>query len=225
MRENITHAIEDYLKAIYKIQAAEGRASTNRLAEQLEVTPASITGMIKKLAATDPPLVVYEKHRGVILTPEGEKVALETLRHHRLLELFLHQILGYSWDQVHDEADRLEHVISEEFEARIAEVLGDPSHDPHGDPIPQADLSLPPVSRSPLRDLRPGQRATIRRVRDYDPELLTYLESCGIIPRAEIEVLAYSPFDENLTVRVQANRETFVLGTRITSQVFVDLHK
>lgn len=223
MRENITHAIEDYLKAIYKIQAAHGKASTNLLAEQLEVTPASITGMIKKLAATDPPLVNYEKHRGVVLTTEGEKVALEILRHHRLLELFLHQILGFSWDQVHEEADRLEHVISEEFEARIAAVLGDPSHDPHGDPIPQADLSLPPVSRSPLRDLRPGQRATIRRVRDYDPDLLTYLDTCGIIPNAEIEVLAYSPFDENLTVRVLDSPTIFVLGAPITSQVFVEV--
>lgn len=225
MRENLTHAIEDYLKAIYKIQSAHGRASTNQLAERLDVTPASISGMIKKLAATVPPLVLYEKHRGVVLTDDGEKIALEILRHHRLLELFLHQILGFSWDQVHEEADRLEHVISEEFEARIAEVLGDPLHDPHGDPIPQADLSLPPVSRRPLRELRPGQKAIIQRVRDYDPALLAYLETCGIVPHAEIEVLDYSPFDENLTIRVCTREESHVLGSRITSQIFVKLRE
>ncbi len=225
MRENLTHAIEDYLKAIYSLQSMYGRASTNQLAESLEVTPASITGMIKKLAATEPPLVDYEKHRGVTLTRDGEKVALEILRHHRLLELFLHQILGYSWDQVHAEADRLEHVISEEFEARIAEVLGDPSHDPHGDPIPQIDLSLPPVSRSPLKDLRPGEWATIQRVRDFDPDLLSYLDTCGLIPHAVVEVLDYSPFDENLTIRVQNRKEAIVLGSRVTSQIFVKIHK
>ena len=225
MRENLTHAIEDYLKAIYKIQSMHGRATTNQLAESLDVTPASISGMIKKLAATTPPLVLYEKHRGVKLTTDGEKIALEILRHHRLLELFLHQILGFSWDQVHEEADRLEHVISEEFEARIAEVLGDPLHDPHGDPIPQADLSLPPVSRRPLRDMRPGQRATIQRVRDYDPALLSYLENCGIVPHAEIEVLEYSKFDENLTIRVLPHNDKHVLGSRITSQVFVKIRE
>ena len=166
MRENLTHAIEDYLKAIYKLQRIHKKATTNLLAERLDIKPASVTGMIKKLAATDPPLVEYQRHRGVQLTPDGEKIALEILRHHRLLELYLHQILGFSWDKVHEEADRLEHVISEEFEERIAAVLGDPQHDPHGDPIPTQELSLPPSSSLPLSRLQPGDRAKIQRVRE-----------------------------------------------------------
>jgi DtxR family Mn-dependent transcriptional regulator len=222
MRETLTHAIEDYLKTIYEIQSAHERASTNALAEALEITPASVTGMVQKLAATVPPLVEYEKHRGVRLTPEGEEIALEVLRHHRLLELFLHQILGYSWDKVHAEADRLEHVISEEFEAKIAAVLGDPSHDPHGDPIPQLDLSLPPTSQKPLSELRPGQRAAIQRVRNSDPEFLCHLESLGLMPAVELEVVAHSPFDGILTVRVRGRKAAQVLGPRITNQIFVD---
>ncbi|HUF38983.1 MAG TPA: metal-dependent transcriptional regulator [Anaerolineales bacterium] len=223
MRKTLTHTIEHYLKTIYEIQTPHERASTNTLAEALEITPASVTGMIQKLAATTPPLVEYEKHRGVRLTLEGEEVALEILRHHRLLELFLHQILGYSWDKVHAEADRLEHVISEEFEAKIAEVLGDPSHDPHGDPIPQLDLSLPPASQKPLSELRPGQHAAIQRVRNSDPEFLCHLESLGLMPAVEVEVLDNSPFNGVLTIRVHGRTKDQVLGPRITSQIFVDL--
>jgi DtxR family Mn-dependent transcriptional regulator len=223
MRDNLTHAIEDYLKAIYKITAVHGKASTNMLAEKLDVKPASITGMIKKLAATDPPLVNYEKHQGVTLTTEGEKVALEIVRHHRLLELFLHQILGYSWDQVHEEADRLEHVISEEFEARIAEALGDPLHDPHGDPIPTADLTLPPASTHSLSRLRAGDKAVIQRVHDTDPDLLIYLEENGLVPQIRITVLEHSPFDDNLTIQIDGQKDKLVLGPRVTGQVFVDV--
>ena len=222
MRENLTHAIQDYLKAIYELTAAHGRASTNFLAEELSVTPASVSGMIKKLSETEPPLVEYEKHRGVVLTPEGEKVALEIIRHHRLLELYLHQMLGYPWDKVHEEADRLEHVISEEFEARIAAALGDPLHDPHGDPIPTAELTLPPSTTTPLSQLRPGERATIRRVRDSDPELLCYLEERGLVPQIRVHVIEYSPFDDNLTIQLEGQTDTLVLGSRVTSQVFVD---
>ncbi|MCB9136236.1 MAG: metal-dependent transcriptional regulator [Anaerolineales bacterium] len=222
MRENLTHAIEDYLKAIYELTLPHGRAGTNDLAALLEVTPASVSGMIKKLSETEPPLVEYEKHRGVVLTPEGEKVALEIIRHHRLLELYLHQMLGYPWDKVHEEADRLEHVISEEFEARIAAALGDPSHDPHGDPIPTAELTLPPSTLTPLNKLRPGDHAAIRRVRDTDPDLLCYLEERGLVPQIQIEVLEFSPFDDNLTIRIEGQAETLTLGPRVTGQVFVD---
>jgi len=221
MRENLTHAIEDYLKAIYKLTAAHGRASTNHLAECLEVKPASVSGMIKKLSETEPPLVEYEKHRGVVLTPDGEKVALEIIRHHRLLELYLHQMLGYPWDKVHEEADRLEHVISEEFEARIAAALGDPLQDPHGDPIPTVELTLPPSTSTPLSQLRPGDRATLRRVQDSDPELLCYLEDRGLIPQIRLTVLEYSPFDDNLTIQLEGQMDTLVLGPRVTNQVFV----
>ncbi len=223
MRENLTHAIEDYLKAIYKLSRKTGRASTNELAERLEVTPASVSGMIKKLSQTKPPLVNYKKHHGVHLTEDGEKIALEIIRHHRLIELFLHQMLGYSWDKVHEEADRLEHVISEEFEARIAAALGDPLHDPHGDPIPTIDLEVPPSSTLPLSALRPGQRAIIQRVRDADADMLCHLEDLGLVPQIGIQVLEHSPFDDNLTVGLEGTEERRVLGPRITRQIFVEL--
>ncbi len=221
MRENLTHAIEDYLKAIYEIQTTHGKAGTNQLAALLEVTPASVTGMIKKLANTEPPLLVYEKHRGVTLTAEGEEIALEILRHHRLLELFLHQILGYSWDKVHEEADMLEHVISEEFEARIAEALGDPQRDPHGSPIPTIDLKLPPDSSRPLSSMKPGETGTVESVRDNDPDLLCFLEARGLVPQVDVHILQHSPFDDNLTIQVGGREEPIVLGSRVTSQVFI----
>lgn len=223
MRENLTHVIEDYLKAIYDLTADSGRASTNQIAERMGVTAASVTNMIQKLAATDPPLLKYRKHRGVVLTEEGERVALEIVRHHRLLEMFLHQTLGYSWDEVHEEADRLEHVISEEFEARIAERLGHPRHDPHGDPIPTRELELPEAQATTLREMRPGQKAIIQRVRDTDPDLLRYLSDLGLTPAARITILDFSPFDNNLRLRVEGHDEAVVLGPSITSQVFVEI--
>jgi DtxR family Mn-dependent transcriptional regulator len=222
MRNKLTHAVEDYLKVIYELSLAHDRATTTKIAEQLEVAPASVTGMIKKLASTSPPLVEYVKHRGVVLTRRGKEIALEVIRHHRLLELFLHETLGYSWDQVDAEADRLEHVISEEFEERIAQVLGDPTHDPHGDPIPTRDLEIPTHATLSLRDLRPEQRATIQRVRDTDPELLRYLSDRGIVPQAGFTVVDYSLFDGNLTLMVDGQEEAVVLGPRITRQIFVE---
>lgn len=223
MRENLTRVIEDYLKTIYDLTTSNGRATTNQIAERMEVTPASVTNMVQKLASTEPPLLDYRKHRGVKLTPEGEKVALEIIRHHRLLEMFLHQTLGYSWDEVHEEADRLEHVISEELEERIATSLGDPLHDPHGDPIPTRDLHLPLTSEVPLSQLRPSQVAEVRRVRDGDPELLRYLSEMGIKPDAQLKILDFSPFDNNLQVQIEGAGEPVVLSPRVTSQVFVEV--
>lgn len=222
MRENLTHAIEDYLKTIYDICASYGRASTNQIAEVLNVTPASVTGMLKKLATTEPPLVEYQKHHGVALTADGERVALEIVRHHRLLEMFLHQILGYNWDEVHAEADRLEHVISEEFEERIAAALGHPRHDPHGDPIPTRELFLPPSSATSLFEALPGETVRVVRVRDTDPQLLRYLSDLGLIPGAQVRVLAHSPFDDTLRLQVTGQAETTVLGAPVTRQVFVE---
>ena len=223
MRENLTRVIEDYLKTIYDLTASGERASTNQIAERMEVTPASVTNMIQKLAETDPPLLDYRKHRGVKLTPEGEKVALEIIRHHRLLEMFLHQTLGYSWDEVHEEADRLEHVISEEMEERIAASLGNPQHDPHGDPIPTRDLHLPESDEEALSQLRPPQEARVKRVSDSDPELLRYLSEMGIEPASRLSVLEHSPFDNNLKVKIEGKSSPVVLGPRVTNQVFVDL--
>jgi DtxR family Mn-dependent transcriptional regulator len=223
MRENLTHVIEDYLKTIYDLTASNDRATTNQISERMGVTPASVTNMIQKLAATNPPLLDYRKHRGVKLTPEGEKVALEIIRHHRLLEMFLQQTLGYSWDEVHDEADRLEHVISEELEERIASSLGDPQHDPHGDPIPTRDLHLPESSEVSLRQLRPAQKAQVKRVRDSDPELLRYLSEMGVEPEARLQILDYSPFDNNLRVQIEGESKSVVLGPMVTNQVFVEI--
>jgi DtxR family Mn-dependent transcriptional regulator len=221
MSPNLTQAIEDYIRAIYDLTADGGRAATNQLAEKLGVAAASVTGMLNTLAGLNPPLVDYQKHHGVQLTPDGKKVALEIVRHHRLLEAFLHQVLGYAWDEVHAEADRLEHVISEQFEERMAAALGDPSHDPHGEPIPTRELQMPETSVLALADLRPGQSAVVRRVASSDPELLRYLGELGIIPQAEVKVLEFSPYDENLTVLVHAKEKAAVLGTKITRVIFV----
>jgi DtxR family Mn-dependent transcriptional regulator len=158
-----------------------------------------------------------------VLTPAGERVALEILRHHRLLEHFLHETLGFSWDQVHEEADRLEHVISEEFEERLAQVLGDPTHDPHGDPIPTRDLKMPTYAILCLADLRSGQRAIVKRVQDKDPELLRYLGQIGVVPEARFEVIEYSPFDGNLKIQLSGCDEPVVLGPSITCEVFVEI--
>jgi DtxR family Mn-dependent transcriptional regulator len=220
-RDNLTQSIEDYLKAIYELTLAQERAATNQIAERMGVTPASVTGMLKRLAANQPPLLDYHKHRGVALTAEGEKVALEMIRHHRLLELFLHETLGYPWDEVHAEADRLEHVISEAFEERMAQALGDPNHDPHGDPIPSRDLKLPQVDWARLDMLRAGQRAVVQRVDNESPELLRYLSSIGLTPGVCLEVLSYSEFDGNL--RLQVGEVVLVLGPGVTQQIFVEV--
>jgi DtxR family Mn-dependent transcriptional regulator len=221
MRQNLTTATEDYLKSIYELTLLDERASTNQIAERMGVTPASVTGMLKRLASNDPPLLEYHKHRGVALTVEGEKVALEIIRHHRLLELYLHDRLGYSWDQVHDEAERLEHVISEDFEERIALLLGDPLHDPHGDPIPTRDLQVLPESWVRLKDLRAGQRAIVQRVEDENADLLRYLSGIGLVPQARLAVTGYSEFDGNLQLKV--GDRVLVLGPGVTRQVQVEV--
>lgn len=218
--DTLSQSTQDYLKHIFELSEGGTPASTNDLAERLGVKPASVTGMIQKLASTEPPLVDYQKHQGVTLTPEGERAALEMLRHHRLLESWLVQSLGYTWDEVHDEACRLEHVISEDFEARMAAALGHPTHDPHGDPIPNAELVMPADEALPLSSLRPTQGAIIRRVNDENPDLLRHLKELGLVPSAQLEVTAHSPFDNNLTVVVGS--KTSVLGLSITSKILVE---
>lgn len=220
--DSLTHAVQDYLKAVYELAGEDGRASTNDLAQELGVSPASVTGMIQKLAAADPPLLAYQKHRGVALTKQGRDAALRTIRHHRLVEMFLHETLGFSWDEVHEEAELLEHVVSERLEARIAESLGDPTHDPHGDPIPTSALEIPPSHDIRMSELRAGQTAIIRRVRDSDPELLRHLHDLGITPGAVVQAQAYSEFDENLHIGLEGGEE-IVLGSRVTRQVYVEL--
>lgn len=223
MIAGISSASQDYLKAIYDLTERHGRATTTQLAEQLDVRPASVTGMLQKMAQEEPPLIEYRKHYGVTLTAEGERAALELVRHHRLLELFLVKVLGYSWDEVHAEAERLEHVISEDMERRIAAVLGNPRWDPHGHPIPTVDLEIAPLRGFPMSELRPGQRAVIRHVADEEPELLRYLDSHGLRPNVELSVMDYVPFDGTLHVRLASRSEALVLGERITADIYVEL--
>lgn len=213
-------SIQDYLKRIYELTECGEAASTNDLARELNIKPASVTGMIQKLAAEKPALVEYQKHQGVTLTPTGKRAALEVIRHHRLLETWLVQTLGYTWDEVHEEAERLEHVISEGFERRIAAALGHPTRDPHGELIPTEDLKMPVDDSTPLSSLRPSQIAKILRVVSQDPKLLRHLESLGLTPGTQVEITEYSTFDNNLTVKVGKNSN--VLGLNITTKIFVE---
>jgi DtxR family Mn-dependent transcriptional regulator len=194
-------AVEDYSKAIYTLEGRGDRpVSTNALADRLGVTPASASGMVKRLGELG--LVTHQPYRGVTLTEAGQRVALEVIRHHRLLELYLVESLGVPWDRVHDEAEVLEHVLSDQLEELIAAKLGDPTHDPHGDPIPSRDLTLEePVTES-LQSLPPGARGVFTRVSDSDPAMLRYLADRGIAPGAELEVVERQPFGGPLFVRI-----------------------
>lgn len=220
MEQTLTISTQDYLKNIYELTENGENASTNALAQKLNIKPASVTGMVQKLASAKPALVEYQKHQGVTLTKEGKKAALEVIRHHRLLEAWLVQTLGYSWDEVHEEAERLEHVISEDFERRIAAAMGHPIRDPHGELIPTEDLRMPFDASAPLSSLRPNQTATIQSVKAADTDLLRYLDGLELVPGARIEVKDYSPFDHNLTIKV--GRKSFVLGLNITSKIYVE---
>jgi len=223
MEQTLTISIQDYLKNIYELTESGESASTNALAAKLRIKPASVTGMVQKLASAKPALVEYHKHQGVTLTREGKKAALEVIRHHRLIETWLVQTLGYSWDEVHEEAERLEHVISEDFERRIAAAMGHPLRDPHGELIPTADLKMPLDDTTPLSALRPDPTGTVQCVKAADTELLRYLNGLGLIPGAQIEVKEYSPFDHNLTVKV--GRKSSVLGLNITSKIYIEESK
>jgi DtxR family transcriptional regulator, Mn-dependent transcriptional regulator len=190
---DISEAVENYAKAIYAIEHRSGTVTTNAIAERLGVTAASASGMIKKLDGLG--LVSHVPYKGVKLTEEGERLALEVIRHHRLLELYLAESLDVPWDRGHAEAEVLEHVLSEELEELIAAKLGHPTVDPHGDPIPTADLVIDERPTKSLADLAPGARATFVRISDADPEMLRYLAERGIAPGDEFEVVDKQPFD------------------------------
>jgi DtxR family Mn-dependent transcriptional regulator len=215
-----SEAVENYAKAIYSLQHRTGEpVATNDLADRLQVTPASASGMIKKLA--DQGLVEHVPYRGVQLTHDGEQVALEVLRHHRLLELYLVEQLGVPWDRVHEEAEALEHVISEDLEARIAAKLGNPTHDPHGDPIPDAKLKIDESTTRSLADLEPGDRGRFVRVSDSDPAMLRYLSERGVALGDALEVLDRQPFGGPLTVRFGDTLQ--VLGGALAAAMRVEL--
>jgi DtxR family Mn-dependent transcriptional regulator len=214
-----SEAIEDYAKAIYALgRRSEGPVGTSELAERLGVTPATATAMVKRLDERG--LVRHERYRGVTLTDAGERIALEVIRHHRLIEAYLADALGMPWDRVHEEAEVLEHYISEDLERLIAAKLGEPSHDPHGDPIPGPDLTPPedPESR-PLADLTPGERATFSRVSDSDPEMLRYLDERGIRPGVAVRVAGRQPFGGPLVV--EADGREHALGDELVRRIRV----
>jgi DtxR family Mn-dependent transcriptional regulator len=213
-------AVEDYAKAIYALQTREDApVSTTALAERLGVTPASASGMVRKLDELG--LVTHQPYKGVELTARGSQLALEVLRHHRLLELYLATSLGVPWDRVHDEAEVLEHVLSEELEALIAAKLGNPTHDPHGDPIPSADLVLEERATESLAALGAGARGTFVRVSDSDPAMLRYLTERGIAPGSRFEVIEKQPFDGPLFVRF--GDDVHVLGGALACAMRVEL--
>src|SRR5256885_6622910 len=188
-----SHAIEDYAKAIYVLETRGSEpVSTTALAERLNVTAGSVSAMIKKLDELD--LVTHTPYRGVRLTEAGRRTALEVIRHHRLLELFLAEVLEMPWDRVHQEAEVLEHVLSTELEEIIAAKLGNPTHDPHGDPIPSPEFEIEERETRSLADLQPGDRGVFVRVSDSDPEMLRYLGERGVTPGASFEVLERQPF-------------------------------
>jgi DtxR family Mn-dependent transcriptional regulator len=214
-------AIEDYVKAVYSLQAREGggAVSTNALAERLGVTAASASGMVKRLGELG--LVDHVRYRGVTLTDAGRRLALEVIRHHRLLELYLVESLGVPWDRVHAEAEVLEHVLSDELEALIAAKLGDPTHDPHGDPIPSSDLVLEERPTRSLQSLEPGLCGVFSRVSDADPDMLRFLAERGIAPGDRFEVIDKQPFDGPLFVRF--GEHVHVLGGALAEAMRVEL--
>jgi DtxR family Mn-dependent transcriptional regulator len=220
MTESASSAVQDYAKAIYALERRTGEpVGTNAIAGRLGVTAASASSMVKRLDALG--LVAHVPYRGVHLTEAGERVALEVLRHHRLLEAYLAESLGVPWDRVHAEAEVLEHHLSEELEERIAAKLGHPTHDPHGDPIPSADLRIDEGHTQPLHELGAGDRGVFVRVSDADPEMLRYLSERGIAPGAHLEVVDKQPFGGPVFARF--GEDVHVLGGALARSMRVEL--
>ena len=195
----LSDAIQDYLREVFKLEHAGRRATTTSVAEAMGVSAASASAMLKRLAALE--LVDHVPYHGVELTDSGRRVALEVIRHHRLLEMYLAETLGMPLDEVHAEADRLEHALSDELERRIDAALGHPTHDPHGHPIPDENLELGPLPRRTLLELEPGERATVAHVPDDDDELVRYLSSLELVPGREVQLTGVAPFDGPVTLR------------------------
>lgn len=214
---SLSQSVEDYLKAIYILETEGEGATTTNIAETLNISSASVTNMLKRLAGMN--FIEHKSYKGATLTEAGKKIALEILRHHRLLELYLQEVMGYSWDEVHDEAEKLEHHISEQFEDKIAELLDHPTHDPHGDPIPSKDGVVPEMASLALTDAEVDISYIIGRVKDQDPELLRYLEKTGIIPGVKLTILSKDPFEGPVLVKLE--EEEKAIGFKIASQVYL----
>jgi DtxR family transcriptional regulator, Mn-dependent transcriptional regulator len=213
----VTAPVEDYLKVIFELESAAGVAGTNEIATELGFAPASVSGMVRRLAEQG--LITHERYRGVRLTKAGRKAALRTIRRHRVIEAYLTRALGYPWDRVHDEAERLEHAASDELIDRMAAAIGEPTTDPHGAPIPTREGTLddPPVR--PLADIGVGERVLIQRVGDRDAGQLRYLAELGITPGCQVEVVSRAPFDGPIELRV--GRVTRAIGPALAKQILV----
>ena len=218
-RDGLNHqAVEDYLKTIYMLGETESPVSTSRIATARNVKPGSVTYMLRRLDKLK--LVNYEKHYGVTLTESGQKIALEVIRHHRLIELYLIEALGFSWDEVHEQADILEHVISEKLEERIAAALGHPSFDPHGNPIPSKEGNITFVDAHPLSSVKEGQLVRVVRILDDDnSEMLRYLADLNLVPGTEAVVISIAPFDGPVTLKIKGKEK--VVGHVVAKSVLV----
>ena len=213
----ISHAMEDYLKAIYLVGREDGKVSTSRLAENLGCSAASVTNMLQRLASLK--LVQYRPYQGVNLTDAGARVALEVIRHHRLIELYLKEVLGYSWDRVHAEAELLEHVMSEELEERMDKALGYPTRDPHGHPIPGKDGTMADERLPSLWEVQELTDVIVARVDDRDASVLRHLDSLGIHPEVEIQVLQKAPFNGPVLITLDSAEHS--LSEELARQIFV----
>ncbi|MEX0780918.1 MAG: metal-dependent transcriptional regulator [Balneolales bacterium] len=216
-QSKLSESQEDYLKNIYKLSEEGEAVPTMLLSDELAVKPASVTNMLKKLAEMK--LLLHQPYKGVRLTEAGEKVALEIIRHHRLLELYLSEVLGYGWEEVHDEAERLEHVISENFEAKIAEMLGHPRHDPHGDPIPTPELELPDgPSLISLNNIKPGAEGTIKRVTSQDTDVLNMLSRLELFIDSRVKAIEH----ERDGIRIEVNSNRYLLPAILATQIWIE---
>jgi len=222
-RSAFTRSQEDYLKALYLLRGDQRPVPTRELAQRLGISSPSVSEMVARLTAQG--LVEHDRYRGQQLTKEGRKIALELVRHHRLLEMFLVEVLGYTWSEVHDEAERLEHVISERMEARIFELLGRPELDPHGQAIPSLAGKVRPLSDRALSDCRAGEKVRVQRVSDEDPALLRELERRGLVPGTRIEVLLVSEFESPIECRIKGRRVSIPLGLARGVYVEADIER
>ena len=213
----LTGPVEDYLKAIYELERSSEAAETNAIAAMLKIAPASVSGMVRRLAEQG--LITHERYYGARLTAAGRKAALKTLRRHRVIEAYLTTALGYSWDRVHDEAERLEHAASDELIDRMAEAIGDPATDPHGAPIPTRDGTLRERAMVPISALEPGQSATVAAVPDHNAERLRYLGELGITPGVRVAIVAKEPFGGPIALRVRNTSRT--IGPELAAEILV----
>ena len=213
----LTAPVEDYLKAIFELERSGEPAETNAIARMLGIAPASVSGMVRRLA--EQRLITHEPYRGARLTPAGRRAALKTLRRHRVIEAYLTSALGYSWDRVHDEAERLEHAASDELVNRMAAAIGEPETDPHGAPIPTREGRLNERTVVPLASLEPGDSARVERVSDENGERLRYLAELGIVPGAVVQIIAREPFEGPIAMRV--GDATRTIGQELASQILV----